>query len=34
VWQPLMKNHEEHEAPFGMHEGDWITFSVIHGRSP
>jgi len=29
--QPFMKNHE---VPFGLHEGAWITSSVIHGRSP
>jgi len=30
----IMKNHEEQEVPFGLHEGAWITFSVVHGRSP
>jgi len=28
------KNHEKHEAPFGLHEGVWIISVVVRGRSP
>jgi len=31
--QPFIKNHEEHDVPFGLHEGDWVASSVILGRS-